>query len=350
MNLIPLLNWSQSEFSHLPWRKDRSLFKTLVSEIMLQQTTVGTVKNHFERFISQFESLESLASATESELLIAWKGLGYYRRAKNLKKIAYSLVHDHKGKFPIDLETLTKIPGIGPYTANALIGIGMDKRAIAIDANLERVIARLFHLKFEKGLKLQKEIQVLFEQKKIFSEKVSFRKLNEALMDLGRTYCQARKVSCELCPLKNDCISFSTGNPLLIPVQKKETKKKAVEHELKLIRIFVTKGSKILVYEKTKGEWLEGQFEVPTFILESTDHSLKQYPQTKTSLEGLFSFKTGITKYTIHNVVMELDEKKFKKFFPHFKGEWRSPTEQNSNLSTATIKAFHLLNKKKNKT
>jgi A/G-specific adenine glycosylase len=349
MNLIPLLNWSQREFSQLPWRKDRSLFKTLVSEIMLQQTTVGTVKNHFERFIAQFESLDSLASATEAELLIAWKGLGYYRRAKNLRKIAQSLVHDHKGKFPTDLETLTKIPGIGPYTANALIGIGMDKRAIAVDANLERVIARLFHIKMEKGLKLQKEIQVLFEKKQIFSQKVSFRKLNEALMDLGRTYCQARKVSCELCPLRNDCLSFSKGNPLLIPIQKKETNKKTIEHELKLIRIFVTKGNKILVYEKTKGEWLEGQFEVPTFILESTDSSIKQYPTTKTSFKGLFSFKTGITKYTIHNVVMELDEKTFKLQFPHFKGEWRSPTDQISNLSTATIKAFDLLSKKKNK-
>lgn len=349
MNLIPLLNWSQKEFSHLPWRRDRSLFKTLVSEIMLQQTTVGTVRNHFERFISQYETLESLADASEAELLIAWKGLGYYRRAKNLKKIAQSLVHDHKGKFPTNFETLTKIPGIGPYTANALIGIGMDKRAIAIDANLERVIARLFHIKLEKGLKLQKEIQVLFEKKKIFSGKISYRKLNEALMDLGRTYCQARKVSCELCPLKSDCLSFSKGNPLSIPVQKKVTNKKTIDHDLKLIRIFVTKGNKILVYEKTKGQWLEGQFEVPTFVMETTDNSIKQYPQAKVSFKGLFSFKTGITKYTIDNVVIELDEKKFKQNFPKFKGEWRSPTEKESNLSTATIKAFNLLCKKKNK-
>jgi A/G-specific adenine glycosylase len=347
MKLDKLLKWSEKEFSHLPWRKDRSLYTTLVSEIMLQQTTVGTVKNHFHRFTSQFTDLESLANASESQLLVAWKGLGYYRRAKNLKKIAETLVRDHRGDFPNDLDILMEIPGIGPYTANALVGIGMDKRALAIDANLERVIARLFHLKIEKGLKLQKEIQNLFEKKQIFSGKISYRRLNEALMDLGRTYCQARKASCELCPLKNDCLSFSKGNPLSIPTQKAETKKKIVDHELHLLRVFVEKKDKILVYEKNKDEWLEGQFEVPTFILDSTDKSIKQYPKTNHSFEGLFIFKTGITKYKIKNVVVKISENEFKKQFPSFKGEWRSIHDPDSNLSTATLKAIKQLKKLK---
>jgi A/G-specific adenine glycosylase len=347
MKLDKLFNWSEKEFSHLPWRKNRSLYQTLVSEIMLQQTTVGTVKNHFDRFTLQFKNLESLAKASETELLVAWKGLGYYRRAKNLKKIAETLVRDHAGEFPSQIDILMTIPGIGPYTANALVGIGMDRRALAVDANLERVIARLFLLKTEKGLKLQKEIQHLFETKKIFNNKISFRKLNEALMDLGRTYCQARKATCELCPLREDCLSFSHGNPLSIPVQKMENKK-AVDHELSLVRIFVCKKDKILVYEKNKGQWLEGQFEVPTFILASTDSSIKQYPNTNHSFEGLFTFKTGITKYTIRNVVVQMDENKFKKLFPSFKGEWRPIDHLDSNFSTATIKAIEKLKKIKN--
>src|SRR6478672_3587331 len=110
MSLKVLLTWSKTEFSHLPWRKNRSLYRTLVSEIMLQQTTVGTVKNHYDRFLVRFPTLESLAAATEDELTVAWKGLGYYRRARNLKKIAEAIANDHGGKFPKDVEHLMEIP------------------------------------------------------------------------------------------------------------------------------------------------------------------------------------------------------------------------------------------------
>lgn len=342
MNLKNLLTWSTSEFSELPWRKNRSLYRTLVSEIMLQQTTVGTVKNHYERFLLRFPTLESLASATEEELTVAWKGLGYYRRARNLKKIAEAIARDHDGKFPTDIEALMLIPGIGPYTANALVGIGMDKRALAVDANLERVIARLFGIKIEKGPKLQKAIQGLFEEKKIFSEKVSFRELNEALMDLGRTYCQARKASCELCPLKKDCESFKCGKPLLLPASTTE-KKKVQEHELHLLRVFVMKKGKVLVYKKNSDEWLSGQYEVPTFVLSSTDKKLSQYPHLKLKEKDLKFFKSGITKYKILNSLYPIDEKNFKTLNFEREVVWKDLASEESNFSTATIKGLKLL-------
>lgn len=345
MQLKNLLTWSKSEFSSLPWRNNRSLYRTLVSEIMLQQTTVGTVKNHYERFLVRFPTLESLAAATEDELTVAWKGLGYYRRARNLKKIAEAIANDHKGKFPKDIEHLMEIPGIGPYTANALVGIGMDERALAVDANLERVIARLLNLKIEKGLKLQKEIQRLFVEKKIFNEKISFRALNEALMDLGRTYCQARKASCELCPLKGDCLSFKNGKPLSIPVTNEMETKKTMEHELHLLRVVVMKKDKVLVYQKSKTEWLSGQYEVPTFILSTTDETIKQYPRLKTKLKPQFTFKTGITKYKIQNSVLVLDEKEFNALKFPVKSEWRSVMAEDSNFSTTTLKALAKLSK-----
>ena len=347
MSLKNLINWSKTEFAHLPWRQNRSLYRTLVSEIMLQQTTVGTVRNHFERFLVRFPDLISLAQASEDELLVAWKGLGYYRRARSLKKIAEALASDHGGEFPHDLDALMEITGIGPYTANALVGIGMDKRALAVDANLERVIARLLNLKTEKGLKLQKEIQSLFVAKKIFTEKISFRDLNEALMDLGRTYCQARKASCELCPLKKDCLSFQEGTPLSIPMVKGEEKKKSVEHELHLLRVFVMKKDKILVYKKGEKEWLSGQFEVPTFILSTTDKTLKQYPVLPkgAKVKPLFSFKTGITKYKIQNSVLLMEEKEFKSLAFAAKSEWRSALAAESNFSTATLKGLAQLAK-----
>lgn len=343
MHLEKLIQWSKSEFPHLPWRQKRSLYRTLVSEIMLQQTTVGTVKNHYERFLHEFPDLKSLALATEEDLLIAWKGLGYYRRAKNLKKISEALYNDHAGEFPHDLGALQKIPGIGPYTASALVAIGMDKPALAVDANLERVIARLFGLKEEKGLKLQKKIRNLFDEGKIFSDKkTSFRALNEALMDLGRTFCQARKATCELCPLKVDCHAFRSKKPLQFPVEKSTSKKPSQEHELHLLRVIVKKENKILAYKKADGQWLAGQYELPTLQVSTTDEKLSQYPELRANIskQDLVTFKTGITKYNIINYILVSNEKELKRLGFDGNLEWRDMRDKKSNLSTASIKAL----------
>ncbi len=343
MDVKSLLTWSKQEFSALPWRKNRSLYRTLVSEIMLQQTTVSTVKNYYERFLATFPDLESLASATESELLVAWKGLGYYRRARSLKKIAEAIARDHAGEFPHDLEHLQKISGIGPYTSNAIVAIGMDKRALAVDANLERVISRLYGLKTPKGVKLQKEISELFLSNKIFGEEHSWRALNEALMDLGRTFCQARKATCELCPLKNGCEAYKTGDPLKYPVDV-TLKKKAQEHSLTLLRAYVIRKGKLLVYEKEEGEWLSGQFEVPTFIIECSDKKLQQYPQFTGRLPSKsVKLKTGITKYKILNELVEAEETDIKKWKFARKLVWKDLKSAESNLSTTTLKGLKSL-------
>lgn len=340
MTLPKLIAWSEKEFSELPWRKNRSLYRTLVSEIMLQQTTVSTVRNHYERFLETFPTIEGLATASEEELTVAWKGLGYYRRARSLKKIAEAIVFQYQGFFPDDLESLQKISGIGPYTASAIRAIGMNKSALAVDANLERVIARLEGLSIEKGPKLQKHIQDLFASGKIFKDKLSPRGLNEALMDLGRTYCQARKASCELCLLKSSCAAFKSGTPLMYPIDKATTKPKQ-EHELDLLRCYVIKKGKLLVYRKDETEWLSGQYEVPTFIMKTTDATLKQYPELKeSSIKLSASFKTGITKYKINNKIHLSDEQTFKKLKFNRKLEWKDLASAESNLSTATLKGL----------
>jgi A/G-specific adenine glycosylase len=343
MSLKKLITWSQADFSDLPWRKNRTLYGTLVSEIMLQQTTVGTVKNHYERFLQRFPDLKSLALASEEELLVAWKGLGYYRRARNLKKISEHIFKNHKGKFPSTAEELQEIPGIGPYTSHALIAIGKDERGLAVDANLERVIARYYGLKFEKGLKLQKKILEMFQNNQVFKDfDLSYRGLNEALMDLGRTYCQARKASCELCPLKKECVAFKEGTPLAYPVEKIVAADKVKdEHELHLLRVLVIKKNKILVYKKTEKQWLAGQYEVPTMVISSTDKLIKQYPFLKGKLDykKLKTYKTGITKYKIVNSILEADQKMFKTLGFAAETEWRD-LDENANLSTASYKAI----------
>ena len=334
-----LIQWS-SQYHHLPWRKKRSLYTTLVSEIMLQQTTVGTVLNHFERFLNEYPTIFDLARATEEELTISWKGLGYYRRARNLKRACEFIVEEYQGKIPLDYDKLIAIPGIGDYTASALLSIGGKLPVFAIDANIERVLARVFKLNLPKGKKLNLAIKEIEQKAKTQKDLIKYgpREINEALMDLGRNYCKANTVFCDLCPLVKSCLAFAEKTPLLYPV--KEEGKKEKFFELKLLRIIVAKKEKILSYKKEKGEWLEGQFELPTFILETEDEKLKQYPRIIWDYQELPSYKTTITKYKITNYILNLSEAQFKKNFDFAKVLWCDPRERASNLSTASLKAL----------
>lgn len=336
-----LVKWSEGQYSHLPWREKRTLYKTLVSEIMLQQTTVGTVLNHFERFLTEYPTIQALADTTEEQVCISWKGLGYYRRARNLRNLAIQIVDIHKGKIPTKLDDLLKLKGIGPYTANAIVSIGADKKALAVDANLERVLSRFYGYETPKGLALQKKIWSDFEQKKILAEMdgMSARALNEAFMDLGRIICQARKASCLLCPLKNGCVAFKSGEPLKFPFEGK--KKDSEEFFISLLRVIVRNKNKILVFQKKDNEWLSGQWELPTFIIKTNDQNLTQYPtlKMKKGYEKLPILKTGITKYKIFNHVLDMRQDEFLELTSHLDQVYHFKTNDDKlNLSTASIK------------
>ncbi len=338
-----LIKWSETQYSHLPWREKRTLYKTLVSEIMLQQTTVGTVLNHFERFLVEYPTIFDLAKSTEEQVCISWKGLGYYRRARSLRSLAIQIVENFEGKIPTKLDELLKLKGIGPYTANAIVAIGADKKALAVDANLERVLARFYGVSVEKGPKLQKKLWNDFEHKKIMAEMdgMSARAINEALMDLGRIICQARKASCTLCPLKSGCKAFQSGEPLQFPVE--GVKKVSEDLYIKVLRVVVTEKKKILVYQKGAKEWLSGQWELPTFIFETNDEKLKQYPtiKAKKNYEELDMIKTGITKYDIYNYIQEMSLEDFEKLSKKIATEYVFKTNSlELNASTSTLKVL----------
>ncbi len=342
-----LIAWSLQGYSALPWRKERSLYRTLVSEIMLQQTTVQTVVNHFDKFLNQYPSIKSLANSSEKEICMAWKGLGYYRRARNLRFAAIEIQKNFKSRIPTDFETLMAIPGIGIYTANAILAIGANKPALALDANLERVLSRYFWVEIEKGPKLQKELYRLFSEGKLFSKRAAFdyRDLNEALMDLGRVYCRANKSDCLLCPISKNCQAFKRKEPLVLPKLKAAEKNKE-KHELELLRVVVVDKKKIYTIQRAKGEWLEGQLETPTFVIKTTDKKFTQYPKLATKkikIAGLASIKSSITKYKIKNHILELTKREFKAFFPNeIKGLSPLDTTQ-SNFSSTTLKVLKKL-------
>lgn len=344
-----LIEWSKHQYSHLPWREKRTLYKTLVSEIMLQQTTVGTVLNHFERFLGEYPTIEALANTTEEQVCISWKGLGYYRRARNLRNLAIQIVDKYDGKIPTKLDELMSLKGIGPYTANAIVAIGADKKALAVDANLERVLSRFYGVDIEKGPKLQKKLWNDFEHKRILAEMdgLSARALNEAFMDLGRIVCQARKATCMICPLSTACKAKQSGDPLAFP--REGEKKESEDLFMKLLRVVVTDKKKILVYQKGAREWLSGQWEVPTFILETNDETLKQYPhlKIKKDFEKFPMIKTGITKYNIQNYILETSLEEFEKMTKKVDIEYEFKTnDAKLNVSTTTLKVIKAIAKK----
>ena len=334
-----LIKWSKRSYSHLPWRENRSLYHTLVSEIMLQQTTVSTVLNHFERFIEIYPTVKELAKTSEDEICIAWKGLGYYRRARNLRKAAIDIESKFGGEIPLNYDDLISITGIGEYTANAILSIGKDQQGLAVDANLERVISRLFGIQHSKGLKLQKKIKDMFHQGELsFGRVKSYRELNESLMDLGRVLCRARNTDCTICPLKKKCLAQLSGDPLAYP--EKPVNKVKKYFELELLRAVVIRGNKVLGYEKSEDEWLSGQIEIPTFVIRSEDPSFSGYEKWSGSYSSTLSIKTSITKYKITNHVITPKKSDLPKSMRY---KYYDLDFKNVNFSTTSLKILKKL-------
>ncbi len=327
-----LIKWSKSNYADLPWRRQRSLYTTLVSEIMLQQTTVSTVKPRFLSFIKKFPDISALACASEAEVLKAWEGLGYYSRARRLHFAAKKI--DLMDGFPDTFEKLIEIKGIGKYTANAVLAIGMNKRALAIDANIERVLARYLGIYNYKG-KCGEEIDKGFSSKKILDIDVNFRDLNESLMDLGRTYCKANKVNCIMCPLKENCLSLKENKELSTP--QRLVKKKVIKEDLNILRVIYQRSNKYLFFKRPKGKWLQDQLELPSFIIANS--KLKQYPLLKKfSVQELPHIESTITKYKIKNYILNTNSIKLD---PK-KSVWLSSDDfENHHLSSVTKKILN---------
>ena len=203
-----ILNWYDINKRSLPWRKKVSSQKkqyfTLVSEFMLQQTQVATVIPFFERFISNLSSLSKLANVEEKKLIKLWEGLGYYSRARNLKKTAQLIIRDFNGKIPKDYVKLKSLPGIGDYTASAIMAIAYNKPFIPLDGNVERVLKRYLYLK--KNKEIQKNN--LSKKKSVLGISSRSSDYAQALMELGALICKPSNPVCDQCPISKNCRSY----------------------------------------------------------------------------------------------------------------------------------------------
>jgi A/G-specific adenine glycosylase len=181
---------------------------TLVSEFMLQQTQVKTVIPYFNNFLKNIPNIQSLAKVSESKLLKHWQGLGYYSRAKNLKKSAKMIIDNYSGRLPNNFEELKKLPGVGDYTASAILAIVFNQQIIPLDGNIERVLKRILNLKTEEDIKKEN----LHKQKKIFGKTIRSSDYVQALMEIGALLCKPKNPYCNKCPITKNCLSFKRKN------------------------------------------------------------------------------------------------------------------------------------------
>lgn len=214
-----LLDWYRSHGRHdLPWQKDVSLYRTWISEVMLQQTQVATVIPYFDRFMKNFSDISALASASQDEVLLHWAGLGYYSRARNLHKAASIIAEQHDGQFPQSYEDVLALPGIGPSTAGAILAQALGQRHAILDGNVKRVLARYQAIEGWYGQSLvEKQLWSLAEK---YTPEQDVADYTQAIMDLGATVCTRSSAKCDLCPLHSDCLALQQGRVTELPTKK----------------------------------------------------------------------------------------------------------------------------------
>ena len=216
-----ILYWYDNNKRSLPWRKKCSVkqkeYYTIVSEFMLQQTQVTTVVPYFNNFLKHIPNIEFLAKINEDKLLKYWQGLGYYSRAKNLKKSAEMIVKNYNGRLPQKFEELKKLPGIGDYTASAISAIAFNRQLIPLDGNIERLLKRILNLKTENEIKKEN----LHKKKKIFGVTSRSSDYVQALMEIGSLLCKPKNPHCEKCPITKNCLSFKNKD---FAIKKKDKK------------------------------------------------------------------------------------------------------------------------------
>ena len=204
-----LLHWFENHQRLLPWRESHSPYEVWISEIMLQQTQVKTVLPYYLRWMQRFPGIASVAQASEEELLKLWEGLGYYSRVRNIHKAARVIMDEHGGEFPGNPEAVRALPGIGPYTAGAVMSLAFNEPHAIVDGNVERVVARLFNL--DKPVKSGEGRSFIWKTAREYIPHGKARDFNQAVMELGAMVCLPRKPLCVSCPLTVCCESHQLG-------------------------------------------------------------------------------------------------------------------------------------------
>ncbi|VTS14465.1 A/G-specific adenine glycosylase [Streptococcus pseudoporcinus] len=275
-----LLNWYDQEKRDLPWRRNKNPYHIWVSEIMLQQTQVQTVIPYYHRFLDWFPTVAELAVADEERLLKAWEGLGYYSRVRNMQKAAQQVMTEFDGVFPSSHENISKLKGIGPYTAGAIASIAFDLPEPAVDGNVMRVMARLFEVNYDIGDPKNRKIFQALMDKLIDPDRPG--DFNQALMDLGTDIESAKNPRPDESPIRFFCAAYLHGTYDKYPIKKPKKKPRPIEIQAFIIQ---DQDGRFLIEKNDQGCLLGGFWSFP--ILETTfiSQQLDLFSDQETVLE-----------------------------------------------------------------
>jgi len=252
-----LLRWFDTHRRDLPWRTNRDPYAIWVSEVMLQQTTVATVTSRFQPFLDRFPNLESLATADEADVLRQWQGLGYYRRARNLHRAAQTIVAEHGGIIPDELEVWLSLPGVGRYIAGAVLSQAFERRVPIVDTNVQRVLCRLYGKDGDPKTSainawLWSTANGLLPRKRVGD-------FNQGLMELGALVCTPTEPKCDTCPLQRECVARAKGTQSELPSRGKPIK----ITELQEVTVVVRDGDRVLVGQRAVNVRWANMWEFP---------------------------------------------------------------------------------------
>ena len=304
-----ILYWYDKNKRYLPWRikssQKRKEYYTLVSEFMLQQTQVKTVVPYFKNFVKNFPNLRSLSRVNENKLLKNWQGLGYYSRAKNLKKTSEIIVNKYKNKLPNNLSELKKLPGIGEYTASALMAIAFNKPIIPLDGNVERVLIRVLNLKAEKEIAKEN----LMKKRFFFGNAVRSSDYAQAIMEIGALICKPKNPLCHQCPLITNCLSFKKKD---FKIKSKTKKEKNKFFEVK----YCENKNKVLLIKNEEYTFLKNLLIFPMREISKKNFSknLKKVTNVKMSNMNMKIKVNYIKSFKKTNKIQWLDKYKFEKY------------------------------------
>lgn len=254
----PLLDWYRANRRRLPWRENREPYRVWVSEIMLQQTRVETVMPYYRRFMERFPTVASLASCEDEELFKLWEGLGYYSRARNLKKAACVICERYQGQFPEKYEQILALPGIGAYTAGAVASIAFEEPKAAVDGNVLRVVTRLMQDRTDiTDAKFR--IQVTEDLERVYPPE-GRGDFTQGLMELGAVVCVPNgEPRCGECPLSHLCSAYDSGTQMQYPVRKKKAARRIEQKTVLILRF----QDRIALHRRADKGILSGMWELP---------------------------------------------------------------------------------------
>lgn len=303
-----LLKWYETNKRHLPWRKTHEPYKIWVSEIMLQQTQVKTVIDYYNRFIFKFPNIKALSKATEDQVYQIWQGLGYYSRADKMMLCAKQIVKKYNGQFPKDYKTMLSLPGIGPYTAGAILSIAYNIPVPAVDGNVMRVISRQFNIQEDIS---KAKTRKIFEQKVQSVLPEDARQFNQALMELGALICIPKNPKCSECPVRKSCKAYREKIVEALPIKTKRIKK--TRHLM--AAAYIKHMGDIMIEKRSSKGLLANLWGFPIVEVKSIDKSIKyitNYLQETYGLEVEYVTKKNNAQHIFTHKIWEINLLEFQ--------------------------------------